>query len=211
MLKRTWAARSPVKLTRPHSGAHTAENRSEIAPEMAEISKGNGGGDNEILAKLQRNIEKAKTKKACYASGDMIKDGMKSMLGDEFRAVVAIKCYSKADGWARSNFPAGQNKYSKESVDEALAHVMNMAMETGMNPPLERSEILVADTETLMAACGGLGGFRRGRSCQHQSWVLSELIKSNARCGKKTYVAFLDVRKAYPMCRRAAMLERLYL
>ncbi len=54
------------------------------------------------------------------------------------------------------------------------------------------------------------GGFRRGRSCQHQSWVLSELIKSNARRGKKTYVAFLDVRKAYPTCRRAAMLERLY-
>jgi len=25
---------------------------------MAEISKGNGGGNNEILAKLQRNIEK---------------------------------------------------------------------------------------------------------------------------------------------------------
>ena len=54
------------------------------------------------------------------------------------------------------------------------------------------------------------GGFRRGRSCQHQSWVLSELIKSSARRGKKTYVAFLDVRKAYPTCRRAAMLERLY-
>ena len=54
------------------------------------------------------------------------------------------------------------------------------------------------------------GGFRRGRSCQHQSWVLSELIKSNARRGKKTYVAFLDVREAYPTCRRAAMLERLY-
>ena len=53
------------------------------------------------------------------------------------------------------------------------------------------------------------GGFRRGRSCQHQSWV-SELIKTNARRGKKTYVAFLDVREAYPTCRRAAMLERLY-
>ena len=51
------------------------------------------------------------------------------------------------------------------------------------------------------------GGFRRGRGCQHQSWVLSELIKSNARRGKKTYVAFLDVRKAYPTCRRAAMLR----
>ena len=53
------------------------------------------------------------------------------------------------------------------------------------------------------------GGFRRGRSCQHQSWV-SELIKTNARRGKKTYVAFLDVREAYPTCRRAAMLARLY-
>ena len=54
----TRAARSPVKPQRPHRGAHTAEIRSEITPEMAEISKGNGGGNNEILAKLQRNIEK---------------------------------------------------------------------------------------------------------------------------------------------------------
>ena len=60
MFKRTWAARSPVKLTRPgpHSGAHTAEIRSEITPEMAEISKGNGGGDNEILAKLRRGTSR---------------------------------------------------------------------------------------------------------------------------------------------------------
>ena len=58
MSKRTWAARSPVKLKRPHSGAHTAEIRSEITPEMAEISKGNGGGDNEILAKLRRGTSR---------------------------------------------------------------------------------------------------------------------------------------------------------
>ena len=54
MLKRTRAAHSPVKLQRPHRGAHTAEIRSEIiAPEMAEISKDskdNGGADDEILA-----------------------------------------------------------------------------------------------------------------------------------------------------------------
>ena len=35
---------------------------------------------------------------------------------------------------------------------------------------------------------------------------LKERLKSNARRGKKTYVAFLDVRKAYPTCRRAATL-----
>ena len=39
---------------------------------------------------------------------------------------------------------------------------------------------------------------------------VSTLRKSNARRGRKTYAAFLDVRKAYPTVRRAAMLERLY-
>ena len=40
--------------------------------------------------------------------------------------------------------------------------------------------------------------------------MLTETIKSNARRGKKTYVAFLDVRKAYPTTRRSAMLGRLF-
>ena len=42
--KHTRAARSPVKLKLPHSGGHTAEIRSEIAPEMAENS--NNSNDN---------------------------------------------------------------------------------------------------------------------------------------------------------------------
>ena len=53
-------------------------------------------------------------------------------------------------------------------------------------------------------------GFRKGRRCQHHTFVLAEAIKSNARQGKRTYAAFLDVKKAYPTMRRAAMLTRLY-
>ena len=51
MLKRTRAARSPVKLKLPHSGGHTAEIRSEIAPEMAENSNNSMGDE------LPREIE----------------------------------------------------------------------------------------------------------------------------------------------------------
>ena len=53
-------------------------------------------------------------------------------------------------------------------------------------------------------------GFRKGRRCQHHTFVLAEAIKSNARQGRRTYAAFLDVKKAYPTMRRAAMLTRLY-
>ena len=53
-------------------------------------------------------------------------------------------------------------------------------------------------------------GFRKGRRCQHHTFVLAEAIKSNARQGKRTYAAFWDVKKAYPTMRRAAMLGRLY-
>ena len=54
------------------------------------------------------------------------------------------------------------------------------------------------------------GGFRGGRRCQHHAWTLTEAIKYAARRGKRTYAAFLDVRKAYPTTRRSAMLERLF-
>ena len=69
--------------------------------------------------------------------------------------------------------------------------------------------------EAVLAArlSGGLSefqcGFRKGRRCQHHSFVLAEAVKSNARARKKTYAAFLDVRKAYPTMSRSAMLGRL--
>jgi len=36
-------------------------------------------------------------------------------------------------------------------------------------------------------------GFRSGRRCQHNGFVLAEAVKANAREGRKTYAAFLDV------------------
>ena len=50
---------APSKPKLPHSGGHTAEIRSEIAPEMAENSNNsndNGGSDDAILAMLEGNI-----------------------------------------------------------------------------------------------------------------------------------------------------------
>mmetsp|Transcript_18011 Transcript_18011/g.58243 ORF Transcript_18011/g.58243 Transcript_18011/m.58243 type:complete len:358 (+) Transcript_18011:1341-2414(+) len=51
-------------------------------------------------------------------------------------------------------------------------------------------------------------GFRKGRRCAHAQMVLTETIKARAREGN-TYVAFLDVRKAYPTTFRAAILTKL--
>ena len=48
------------------------------------------------------------------------------------------------------------------------------------------------------------GGFRPGRSCQDQQFILAETIKARARENKNTYVAFLDIRKAYPTMARTA-------
>ena len=63
---------APSKPKLPHSGGHTAEIRSEIAPEMAENnnnSNDNGGADDEILAAIQSHITKAKSREACYVFG----------------------------------------------------------------------------------------------------------------------------------------------
>ena len=54
------------------------------------------------------------------------------------------------------------------------------------------------------------GGFRSGRRCADQQLVLAEAIKSNARRGRQTFCAFMDVRKAFPSVFHKAMLQRLH-
>ena len=51
-------------------------------------SNDNGGADDEILAAIQSHITKAKSREACYVFGDVIKDPMKAIYGDKWRAVV---------------------------------------------------------------------------------------------------------------------------
>ena len=53
-------------------------------------------------------------------------------------------------------------------------------------------------------------GFRKGYRCQDASSLLAWTIEEQKARKKSTYIAYLDVRKAYPTCRRAAMLERLF-
>ena len=56
-------------------------------------SNDNGGSDDVILATLQSNIKSSKSKEACYVFGDVIKDPMKAIYGDKWRAVVAKKSH----------------------------------------------------------------------------------------------------------------------
>ena len=56
-------------------------------------SNDNGGADDEILAAIQSHITKAKSREACYVFGDEIKDPMKAIYGDKWRAVVAKKSH----------------------------------------------------------------------------------------------------------------------
>jgi len=53
-------------------------------------------------------------------------------------------------------------------------------------------------------------GFRPGRRCEHACWIHAKAVKSQGRRKKSTYTAYLDVAKAFPTCRRAAMFERLF-
>ena len=57
-------------------------------------SNDNGGADDEILAAIQSHITKAKSREACYVFGDVIKDPMKAIYGDKWRAVVAKKSHT---------------------------------------------------------------------------------------------------------------------
>jgi hypothetical protein len=52
------------------------------------------------------------------------------------------------------------------------------------------------------------GGFRRGRGCPEQIFVLTEVL--GFRKGKKTYCCFVDVKKAYDRVWRDGMLKRLW-
>ena len=75
-------------------------------------SNDNGGADDEILAAIQSHITKAKSREACYVFGDVIKDPMKAIYGNKWRAVVAkksgrlkIRCIDtlllfRGSGWA---------------------------------------------------------------------------------------------------------------
>ena len=150
---------APSKPKLPHSGGHTAEIRSEIAPEMAENSNNsndNGGSDDAILAMLEGNITKATLKAACYAFSDKIKAEKKAIYSDKIRALVVKKSHNDADAYVREKFPAGPYKYSFPSVEEGKAHLMAMTTEEGApywNPPLLESQICVTSCAVLKKAC----------------------------------------------------------
>ena len=84
--------------------------------ENSNNSNGNGGADDEILAAIQSHITKAQSREPCYVFGDVIKDPMKAIYGNKWRAVVAKKSHNDADLFVRMNFPAGPGKYSYPSV-----------------------------------------------------------------------------------------------
>ena len=52
------------------------------------------------------------------------------------------------------------------------------------------------------------GGFRPGRGCADQLYVLMNILRN--RVGKKTYCAFIDLRKAYDRVWRTGLWKRLW-
>jgi hypothetical protein len=59
-------------------------------------SNGNGGADDEILARITKNIIKGKSKEDCYAFGDMIKEGKKTIFDDGLRALLGGRVESRS-------------------------------------------------------------------------------------------------------------------
>ena len=54
------------------------------------------------------------------------------------------------------------------------------------------------------------GGFRQGYGCVHTAYVLQEAIQSLQERGRKAYVAFLDVRKAFDTVWQAGLLVKIH-
>ena len=53
-------------------------------------------------------------------------------------------------------------------------------------------------------------GFQKGCRCQEPARILIETIKYMARRGNNTFVAFIDVKEAYPTALRTTMMARLH-
>jgi len=54
-------------------------------------------------------------------------------------------------------------------------------------------------------------GFRHdSRSCNDAAWLLSGVIRANGRRKKKTYVAYLDIKKAYPKTNHAVLFRAVW-
>jgi hypothetical protein len=54
------------------------------------------------------------------------------------------------------------------------------------------------------------GGFRRGRGCTDQLFVLTDLLAGRRQAGKRTYACFIDVRKAYDRVWRDGLMKTLW-
>ena len=122
---------------------------------MAKKSRDTGKVDNDLKKRLRANMKARREDKKCYAFGMGLNPKMKPVLGKKHRALLVVKSEDPdIDGYIRSTFATGGcGQYSKDSVPEGEDYIMTMAAKKRVVPPLRKSEILVVDSATLMAAC----------------------------------------------------------
>ena len=89
--KRTRAAPSPFSPLAPHRATAAAKNSSKIAPEMGKKSKIAGKVDNGLKERLRANMKAKKKGTPCYAFGMALNPKMRSVLGEEHRALLVVK------------------------------------------------------------------------------------------------------------------------
>jgi hypothetical protein len=87
----------------------------------------------------------------------------------------------------------------------SLLSVVGKLFESVLNQRLAS----ILDKESLLHQAQ-IGCRGKGYRCQDHAFVLAETIKSMARRRKKTFCAFLDVRKAYPTVLRADLMKKLH-
>ena len=136
--KRTRAAPSPFSPLAPHRATATAENSSEIAPEMGKKGRDTGKVDNGLKERLRANMKAKKKGTPCYAFGMALNPKMKSVLGVEHRALLVVKSGDPdIDLYIRSLFATGGcGQYSKDSVEDGEDYIMKMAALKKVVPPL---------------------------------------------------------------------------
>ena len=122
---------------------------------MGKKGRDTGKVDNGLKERLRANMKAKKKGNPCYAFGMALNPKMRSVLGEEHRALLVVKSGDPdIDLYIRSLFATGGcGQYSKDSVEDGENHILEMAALKKVVPPLQASEILKVDSATLKAAC----------------------------------------------------------
>jgi len=91
------------------------------------------------------------------------------------------------------------NNYRPISLTSVVGKVYEKIIEERITKWLEKRDGIVEEQ----------GGFRTGRGCMDQIWILNEVVQMRREKNKRTYLAFIDFKKAYDVVWRDALFYKI--